>query len=455
MELTPQVPPADATYVLEADHGHHLDPLFFWVFDSGAGAPPGADEITEHFRTRAPSYAQLERRFVDVPLHLDRAYWVADDRPVEQRIVHDERTGLGWTELHDALGQLAATPLDARATAWRIDVFHGVRDVPGTSTPATVVVLRGNHSLITGPITNQLWEGFFGNSTEPVRFPGLGPAAPHVGRILAVARGIARVPRATARYVRAVRGAARARATGAAGSATPPDLAPTGLGRDPGTRRTLLVLRWGRPGPLPTGFTVTALALTTISVALQRYLAEVDGQCPPDLTAFVTLAVGTAPETFGVNRIGWTDVALHPEVGTILGRAAAVQAALRERRESATAESLQYLTDTSAIPSFLLPVELAANQRRVQARRAPRMHTVLTSIRVADTTPWALAGRPLLFGTISPPLTSEATLTHGVLGHGDDLTLTVLTSPEIMPDARRYAALLEAAFEEVRDALRK
>ncbi|WP_068160830.1 wax ester/triacylglycerol synthase domain-containing protein [Rhodococcus phenolicus] len=459
MGLTSQVQPADAAYVLEADRGHHLDPLFFWAFDSGAGAPPGAEEITEHFRRRAPFYAQLNRLFHDVPGHLDHAYWVADDRPVEQRIVHDERSGLDWGELHDALGQLAATSFDARATAWRLDVFHGVRDVPGASTPATVVVLRGNHSLITGPIANHLWEGFFGDDTEPVHFPGLGPAVPHVNRVLAVARGIARAPRATVRYVRAMRAALRdaerARTSGASGSVSRPNLSPTRLNRDPGPQRTLLVLRLGRPGPLPKGFTVTALALTTISVALQRYLIETEGQCPPDLTAFVTLAVGTAPETLGINRIGWTDVALHPGDESIHGRAASVQAALGQRRETATAETLRRLTDASAIPSFLLPVELAANQRRLQARTAPRMHTVLTSIRVADTTPWALAGRPLLFGTVSPPLTSEATLTHGLLGHGDDLTLTVLTSPEVMPDARRYAALLGTAFEEVREALRR
>ncbi|WP_068162119.1 WS/DGAT domain-containing protein [Rhodococcus phenolicus] len=459
MSPTSQVQPIDAAYVLEADRGHHLDPVNFWVFDSGAEVPPTAAEVTEHFRRRAPFYGQMNRRFVGVPANLDHAYWVADELPIEERVVHDERVGLDWASLLDAIDGLAADALDARATAWRIDVFHQVRDVPGATATATVVVFRGNHSLISGPIVHPLWEGFFGNGTEAVHFPGLGPAVPRVNRALAAARGIARAPRAAVRYVRtmraAVRDAKQAQAAGIPGSAPPPNLTPTGLNRDPGDRRTLLVLRLGRIGPLPRNVTVTALALTALSVALQRYLTETDGQCPPDLTAFVTLAVGAAPETLGVNRIGWTDVALHPGIVSLPERTTAVQASLAEGRAAATAATLRRLHDATAIPSFLLPIELAANRRRLQARTSPRMHTVLTSIRVADTTPWAMAGRRLLFGAGSPPLTSEAGLIHGLFGLGDDLTLTVMTSPDVMPDAQRYATLLEGAFAEVASTIRR
>lgn len=452
---TSQARPVDAAYVLEADRGHHLDTLFFWVFDSGSGTPPTPAEITEHFRRRAPFYAPMSRRFVGVPGHLDHAYWVADDQPVEQRVVHDQRTGLDWPALIDALEQLAATSLDVRATAWRIDVFHGVRNIPGTTAPGTVVVFRGNHALITGPILDPLSEALFGDGIEPVHFPGLGPVVPRVNRVLAAARGIARAPRATVHYLRtmraALRDAERALAGAAPGSAPPASLTATTLNRDPGDRRTLLVLRLGRAGQLPKGFTVTALALTAVSVALERYLTSVAGQCPPDLTAFVTIALGAEAEALGINSIDWTDVALHPGIDSIRGRAAAVLASLVERRE---ASSLRHLTDTNAIPSFLLPAELAANRRRLRARTGPRMHTMLTSIRIGNDGPWALAGRPMLFGTLCPPLTPEATVTHGLIGLGDDLTLTVLTSPEIMPDPQRYAALLEAAFEEVAAALR-
>lgn len=458
MSLTSHVQPIDAAYVLEADRGHHLDPLNFWVFDAGSGTPPTAAEITEHFRRRAPIYAELNRRFLAVPGHLDHAYWVADDLPVEQRLVHDDRVGLNWPALLDVLEDLAADSLDARETAWRLDVFHGVRDAPGATGPATVVVFRGNHSLISGPIVHPLWEAFYGHGTEPVHFPGLGPVEPRVNPVLAAARGLARAPRATIRYVRTIRAAVRdakqAQAGGAAGSAPAPELTSTRLNRDPGDRRTLLVLRLGRVGSLPRGVTVTALALTTISLALQRYLTETEGRCPQDLTAFVTLAVGAAPESLGINRIGWTNVLLHPDVDAIPERAAAVQASLVEGREAATAASLRRLTDATSIPSFVLPRELAASRRRLEARPAPRMHTVLTSIRVNDATPWALAGRPLLFGAGCPPLTSEATLIHGLFGLGDDLTLTVITSPDVMPDEQRYATLFEEAFAEVLEEVR-
>lgn len=457
-DIRSQLRPVDASYVLDADHGHHLDPLQFWVFDSASETPPTTEEINNHFRDRMPVFAELNRRYVEVPAHLDHAYWAADDLPIDKRIVHDDRVGLDWPAMLDVLGELAGAPLDARTTAWRIDVFHGVREVPGATATATVLALRGNHSLISGPLVSALWEAFFGAGTEPVHFPGLGPVTPHVNRALAAARGIARIPRSYVRYVRTIRAAVRdtenAKSVEGQDSAPAPALTSTGINRDPGDRRSVLALRLGSVGPLPKGFTVTALVLTTISVALQRYLAETDGQCPPDLTAFATVAVGAAPESLGINRIGWTSVALRPDVISIPERAAAVQASLTTGRAAATADTLRRLTFAADLPSFLLPAELAANRRRLRARTSPRMHTVLTSIRITGTTDWTMAGRSLLFGAGYPPLTSEASVIHGLFGLGDDLTLSVITSPDVMPDTQRYATLLTEALAEVTAAIR-
>ncbi|MFZ2527128.1 MAG: wax ester/triacylglycerol synthase domain-containing protein [Rhodococcus sp. (in: high G+C Gram-positive bacteria)] len=463
LTTTSQVRPVDASYVLDADHGHHLDPLQFWVFDSASETPPTTEEINDHFRDRMPIFAELNRRYVEVPAHLDHAYWAADDLPIDKRIVHDDRVGLDWPAMLDVLGELAGAPLDARTTAWRIDVFHGVREVPGATATATVLTLRGNHSLISGPLVLSLWEAFFGAGTEPVHFPGLGPVTPHVNRALAAARGIARIPRSYVRYLRTIRAAVRdaentksveSQNVESQNSAPAPDLTSTGINRDPGDRRSVLALRLGSVGPLPKGFTVTALALTTISVALQRYLAETDGQCPPDLTALATVAVGAAPESLGINRIGWTDVALRPDVTSIPERAAAVQGSLTTGRAAATAGTLRRLTFAADLPSFMLPAELATNRRLLRARTSPRTHTALTSIRITGTTEWTLAGRPLLFGAGCPPLTSEVSVIHGLFGLGDDLTLAVITSPDVMPDTQRYATLLTEALAEVTAALR-
>ena len=102
----------------------------------------------------------------------------------------------------------------------------------------------------------------------------------------------------------------------------------------------------------------------------------------------------------------------------------------------------------------MLPAELATNRRLLRARTSPRTHTALTSIRITGTTEWTLAGRPLLFGAGCPPLTSEVSVIHGLFGLGDDLTLAVITSPDVMPDTQRYATLLTEALAEVTAALR-
>ena len=125
---------------------------------------------------RARCVRDLRLRVLDVPLTLDRPYWVTTDVRAEQFVVDDvART---WQQCLAALAQRMSDQLDPTDMAWRVHVFAPVSGVPGTPheysqpgepisgcggpTPAAdsdagvVVVLQISHALGDGRRTAEI-----------------------------------------------------------------------------------------------------------------------------------------------------------------------------------------------------------------------------------------------------------------------------------------------------------
>ncbi|MGI1846348.1 wax ester/triacylglycerol synthase domain-containing protein [Rhodococcus sp. SJ] len=455
-----QLKPLDAAYYFESELQPHLDRVGCWVFESDPERVPSPAEVTAYLRRRTPFLATLDRRIVRVPAYLDYPFWVTDHAPIEQRLVHRDH-GLDWSEFLTAIGELAATAMDARSHAWRVHVFYGVRRVPGVEAAATIVVLQGSHALLAGPSIAAVASVLFGDPHEPVTVPGLGPAAERVNRFAAAARGLARTPAGLVRYAVALRAAVRAvkerQAEGSAELAPSRERALTPLNGRCGDRRTARVVRLDVDALKRKNLTLTSVLLTGISLALQRYLDEDGGGCPPDLAALVTIAMTAAPTDLGVNRLAGAVVDLHPEIESLPARAATVQASLeRERRINSNDAAVERIRLVNQLPSVLYPWLSRQGRRRGRAAQAhgiARLHTVVSSINFGGAAPWSLAGAPLAFAAAFPPLTFEAGLTHCFIGAGHQSTLSILTSPDVMPRADRYVLLLEDAFAEITGSL--
>ncbi|MDV2478273.1 hypothetical protein F8M49_27880 [Rhodococcus zopfii] len=215
-----------------------------------------------------------------MPWHLDYPYWV-EGGPLTEQLAHDDRIGLDWIDFLDVVGDLAAMQMDPCTHAWRIHVFYEVRNVPGTSGSATIVILQGSHALVAGPSIAVVAWALFGDPQEPLTVPGIEPAGERVNRFLAAARGVVRTPPAIARYMlmvrRALRDAARDPQTPAVQVA---DRTATVLNREAGARRTARVLRLDVDALKRKDLTLTAVLLTAVSRALQDYLDACDGGAP-------------------------------------------------------------------------------------------------------------------------------------------------------------------------------
>src|SRR5690606_9403428 len=134
------------------------------------------------------------------------------------------------------------------------------------------------------------------------------------------------------------------------GPSTPPR-SRTGFNRRVGPERAMRTFPLRLQDVRIPGVTVTAVGLTAISRAMQRYLDERGETCPDDLAAYVTIAVPEAT-VMGVNRVGADVVDLSPALPDLAGRTEAVDATLRVRRRSASSRrELNRLELVDRLPS--------------------------------------------------------------------------------------------------------
>ncbi|MEU8897408.1 wax ester/triacylglycerol synthase domain-containing protein [Nocardia sp. NPDC048505] len=442
----------DASYYYLARSGRNTDWPMWWVFDAADGAAPTAAEITRHFTERAELLAPLRRRIHEVPAGLGHPYWAVDDSPIESHL-SIETEPLEWARCLERIGAILSEPLDARVRAWQAHVFtavSGIESLPGTG---VLVLVQVSHALLAGPAMTALADTLFAADPVALMIQGQGPAADRPRTGVPAVAGALSWPARMLRFTQGVR--AENRRLARDGDADDANITPR--------TKTVLNARIGagravRTIPLPLaavrrpGSTVTAVGLTAISRALERYLDKRSGECPADLTALVTVALPPSP-VLGVNHIGAAGVDLFPAEPDLAARARAVEDSLRAHRDAPSSRrELNRLGLIELLPSRVFRARFGTLPPADPA--APAFgHTILTSIRCEPAGAWSLLGGAFRFAGMLPPVFPEIGLAHSFVGAGDSFTLSVVADPALVAEVDEYADLLRAAVHEVADAL--
>jgi WS/DGAT/MGAT family acyltransferase len=95
---------------------------------------------------------KLRQRLVQVPLSLDRPYWLDDpDFHLEWHLHH---TALpepgGWRELRRLASRLFSQPLDRSRPLWEMIFVEGLDDIPGAEIGSVAIISKIHHALIDG-----------------------------------------------------------------------------------------------------------------------------------------------------------------------------------------------------------------------------------------------------------------------------------------------------------------
>ncbi|WP_235593861.1 hypothetical protein [Rhodococcus ruber] len=186
---------ADAANYYESKPGRPTDWSAFVVFDEQDRTVRGPGDALAHLRSRTHLLTALDRRIVEAPGRLDYPYWVRAQLPPEQRIEYREWAGGSFTDCIDAIADLCADPLDVRRRAWCLHVFAGVSDPDDPTATVTVVVLQVSHAGMVGSALGAFLGTLFGADGQPLRVPGLAPAATRPHHAAAAVSGVARFAR--------------------------------------------------------------------------------------------------------------------------------------------------------------------------------------------------------------------------------------------------------------------
>ncbi|WP_040832920.1 WS/DGAT domain-containing protein [Nocardia brevicatena] len=469
--------PQDATMYWLSRRIRNDQFLLYCFAESECGTP----ELRRAIVDRCAAIPELRVRLREDPTGLSYPRWVPCV-PASDQFVDHASQGWGWSRLLRALGELLHTGVDPVYRPWRLHVFRGIREAPTGDPFSTVVVLQTSHALADGRGAARLARGLFTGSGETERsgtdrniaVPRIGGRAP--GAETAVPdreRGVARWPG------RAVRAVASRFPAGYAAARMPTDIVRT-LGRGVRAHRAQRELARltseGRlPGPAPgyppgplngpeqvtghtvrvivrpvedfrvSGHSITVVALTAVSLAVERYLAS-RGESVRRLGAQVPMAL---PEVAGVrNNYRSLGVDLCAGESDLRRRAAAIAEVLAARRSRAV-HPLLAVQDavTAAVPALVHRRDV----QRFPIETIPGTvagHTVLSSVDrgPADLT---FGGAPVRFTAGFPALGSVMHLTHGLHGLGGTVTFSVHADPAAVPDIDVYTERLRSALGEV------
>ncbi|MFE3196200.1 hypothetical protein ACFXHA_44880 [Nocardia sp. NPDC059240] len=437
--------------------------LLYCFADTGCDA----EQLRTAVANRVAHIPDLLIHVLDTPANIAYPIWAPCEFTNDQFVDHPHEAAT-WANVTAAVGALLGTGLRANERAWRLHVFRNVREAPGFATgeSALVAVLQLSHALADGRRAAVISRALFGHSEFPaVRGTG---SSSRVGRglvpntvrekimgALSATLAIPEIPIGMARTVVRGLGAARAQhrlaELTAAGQLPPPasDVEPNVLNGGGTMPRThgVRMLVCDRDRLRVPGRSVTVVALTAVSLALERYLRS-RGEPLPELRAQVPMAVA------GAARNGYRDLSVDLAVAEPLPQCAdRIAADLSTRRERA-AHPLQQAQDavTAVLPAPLLYRDVAHAPIDILPERVSG-HTVVSSV---DRGPADLefGGGAVRFTAGFPALGAVMHLTHGVHGLGDTVTISVHADPAVLTDLDGYAALLESAVDETVHALR-
>ena len=131
---------------------NHVGALMVYDVTTAPGGKVRFKDILKHFEDRLHLHPLFRRRLVQVPLGLDRPYWVADpELDVEYHIRHIALPKPGdWRQLMIQVARLHSRPLDRAHPLWEAYVIEGLDNIPKLPPGAFAVFLKIHHAVVDG-----------------------------------------------------------------------------------------------------------------------------------------------------------------------------------------------------------------------------------------------------------------------------------------------------------------
>ncbi len=430
------------------------------------------EAFCETLTARLPLIPKLRQRLIQVPLSLDRPYWLDD--PDFHLEWHLHRTALpqpgGWKQLRKLASRLFGQPLDRSRPLWEMVFVEGLDGIPQVPKGSIAIISKIHHALIDG-VSGSDFLGLLLDATPEQR--ELPPKKPHdpdpipsdVGLVLRSAYHFATRPFKLPRLL-----AETAKATLKAGYLTRVegvDLPPMPF-TGPRTRFNAPVSKqriWNSAllsldrvkaiRHTVTGATVNDVILAICAGALRRYLDEKEELPTKPLVAMVPVSTRTKSEK---NKMGNQVSAMLVRLAT--GEADPVERFKQIVAHTQEAKSHQQAIDAKTLVNYseLVPFGLAGvaarlySRMHIARRHRPIFNLVITNV-PGPQIPLYLAGSRLFVNMGMAPITDGLGLIITVFSYNGLISISPMACPQLMPDLDQFTRYLWESANELETAV--
>ena len=152
---------------------NQIGPIFLCDQSTAPGGRVTFKGILAAFEARLHLAPAFRRRLVPVPLGLDAAWWVEDDKfDLEFHVRHLALPQPGdWRQLTIQLARLMSRPLDMGRPPWELYVIEGLNDVAGLPRGAYALFFKVHHSIVDGQGGAELFGALAGLTPDAVVDP--------------------------------------------------------------------------------------------------------------------------------------------------------------------------------------------------------------------------------------------------------------------------------------------
>ncbi len=436
------------------------------VYDP-ATAPGGQvrfKQILSHIESRLHTARAYRQRLVRVPFELDYPYWINDRYfDLEFHVRHIALPAPGdWRQLCIQVARLHSRMLDLTKPLWEFYVIEGLDNVDGIPPGSYGILSKIHHCAIDGASGTELTASLHDLTPTPAHMVPDSPwhpeQAPSALELLARAAG--NNVREPFQLFRVLAAAAPAFVS------TQMRLARHELeasGVVPKTKFNAPISAHrvfeGRTFPLDgfkrirkavPGATINDVVVAVCGGAVRGYL-EATGELPEQsLIAMAPVNVRTDAHAGSAgNQVSAMSVAMRSDIADPIRRLQAVNEATRNSKALAKAYGARLMTDLNRhIPASTLALAGRLVSRWGLANAIdPIFNAVVTNV-PGPQVPLYMNGAKLIGYYGLGPITDSMALFMPVLSYAGNISISVTSCREIMPDPARYADCIERSFHD-------
>lgn len=418
----------------------------------------------------------LRCRIEDLPLHMDKAYWVDD--PGFNLADHTTRVALpaphDWQELYRLFGQFHAQPLNMKKPLWQMMLVEGLDALDGIPAGSIALFSKMHHGMMDGKSAMRLLRSFHSLGPEPDAAP-LAEHLPHAS----AAEEDYRAPPWWIKYGRAWwKSIERPVDLAATLAKMLPQLWQSGEPHPKEASQPIPQTRFNHPvaadrvvghvrldmGDLKKlekkyTCTINDIALCAVAGALRHYLAE-QGEFPvEDLVAAMPIDMRRRHKDGDIgNQVSVARIHLHATVEDPRQRLTGIQAQTRQSKKQTGKQArkgvpppvLDIVDDIH--PAIIIWLGQWLITSGYYDKMPPMVNTVITNVPGISSQAYLFGARLvdyLGFGPLAP----NVGLFHTVSSTPDHVNISFTSTAEFIGDGTDYCAALEVSHREIIELL--